>query len=418
MRHLFDQYSQPENRVTHALVTGLARDQRLLRAFIHWVTGKCPGKTTKLKIVEQALPGEPEVSEEDAEVRGLPDAWIYSDNGWALLIESKIAGRVVSAQLDRHIKIARRRGFPDSTLLVLATAKNIEKLPDGVVGKAWNQVYEWLSGQAGKSEWAGQILTYMEVAEAKMVQTAYLKEGTLTRFAGIPFSHDNPFNYLEGKRVLGLLMNELKRKKSIQKLGVDSNLPGRGAIKSFKGWSVWDFMRLKISKGTGSFTKYPHLTIGIHAEEAVALITLPHAVKYSIRKKVFGPGQAMFNELIFSIARNMNKVVKLDPSVQPYAQVLQRHYPSQSSPAVEDAVLHYDLRTVIGDRKRKPQKYQPEWLKTTYTVMTNKKANIQFAIGVEIPYRDSKVIHTPNAMELFEQSFLALKPFVNMVLRA
>ena len=241
---------------------------------------------------------------------------------------------------------------------------------------------------------------------------------TLTRFAGIPFSHDHPFNYSEGKQKLRLLMDELKRKKSIQKLGVDPNLPGRGAIKSFKGWYVWDFMRLKISKGAGSFTKYPHLTIGIHAEEAVALITLPHAVKYSIRKKVFGPRQAMFNELIFSIARNMNKVVKLDPSVQPYAQVLQRHYPSQSSPAVEDAVLRYDLRTVIGDRKRKPQKYQPEWLKTTYTVMTNKKANIQFAIGVEIPYRDSKVIHTPNAMELFEQSFLALKPFVNMVLRA
>lgn len=28
MRHLFDQYSQPENRLTHALVSGLAKDQR------------------------------------------------------------------------------------------------------------------------------------------------------------------------------------------------------------------------------------------------------------------------------------------------------------------------------------------------------------------------------------------------------
>lgn len=113
----------------------------------------------------------------------------------------------------------------------------------------------------------------------------------------------------------------------------------------------------------------------------------------------------------------MHKVIKLDPSVQPYAQVLQRHYLSQNSPVVEDAVLRYDLRTVMNDRKRRPQKYQPEWLDTTYAVMTNKKANIQFQIGVEIPYRDSRVIHTPKALELFEQSFLALKPFVNMVLR-
>lgn len=300
MRHLFGQYSQPENQVTHALVVGLAREPHLLRAFINWVTdGNCPDKTTKLKIVEQTLPGEPEESEEDAEARGLPDAWIYSDNGWALLIENKIAASVNSAQLDRHIKIARQRGFSDITLLVLATANNIKKMSDHVISKAWNQVYEWLSGQAGKSEWAGQILTYMEIAEAKMVQTEYLKKGTLTRFAGIPFSHDYPFNYLEGKRVLELLMDELKGKKSIQRLGVDPHLPGRGAIKSFKGWYVWDFMRLKTSKGASNFTKYPHLTIGIHAEEAVALITLPHAVKCSIRKKVFGPEQVVFNELIF-----------------------------------------------------------------------------------------------------------------------
>ena len=418
MRHLFDQYSQPENRLTHALVSGLAKDQRLLRAFIHWVTGNCPSRVTEFHIVEQTLPGEIELSEEDTEERGLPDAWIYTDDGWALLIESKVAARIDLAQLDRHLKIAGHRGFIDITLLVLATTENLKRLPDGVVGLAWNQVYEWLSGQSSKSDWARQILTYMEVAEAKMVQKEYLKEGTLTRFAGVPFSRDNPFNYLEAKRVLGLLMDELKKRKSIIKLGVDPDLPGRGAIKAFKGWSVWDFMRLKVSKDAKNFTKYPHLTVGIHADKALALITLPNAVKRSIRKQVFGQGPEVFNDLIFAIARNMSKVVKLDSSVQPYAKVLQRHYPSQSSPPVEDAVLRYDLRTVINDGKRKSQKYQPEWLETTYTVMTSKNANIQFEIGVEIPYRESKAINTARALELFEQSFVALKPFIDLVARS
>jgi len=417
MRHIFDQYSQPENRLTHALVSGLAKDQRLLKAFILWVTGKRLGKVSKVRIVEQALPGDMELDEVEAGERGLPDAWIFTDDGWALLIESKVASRIDLAQLDRHLKIASRRGFPDSTLLVLATEDNLKNLPANVVGVPWNRLYEWLMVQSEHSDWAKQILTYMEVAEAKMVQKAYLKEGTLTRFAGIPFSRDYQFNYLEAKRVLGLLMDELKSKQSIHKLGVDPALPGRGAIKAYRGWSVWDFMRLKVSKDAQNFTKYPHLTVGIRADKAVALITLPNAVKRSIRKLVFGQGQDSFNELIFSIARGVSKVMHIDPSVQPYAKVLQRHYPSQSSPPIEDAVLRYDLRTVIRDGHSKSQKYQPEWLETTYTVMTGKKSNIQFEIGIEIPYQESKVIHTPKAIDLFEQAFLSLKPFIDLVIK-
>jgi hypothetical protein len=34
MRNLFDQYTHPENRLTHALVSSIAQDQYLLREFI------------------------------------------------------------------------------------------------------------------------------------------------------------------------------------------------------------------------------------------------------------------------------------------------------------------------------------------------------------------------------------------------
>ncbi len=81
MRHIFDQYSQPENRLTHALVSGLAKDQRLLKAFILWVTGKRLGKISKVHIVEQTLPGDMELDEAEAGDRGLPDAWIFTDDG-------------------------------------------------------------------------------------------------------------------------------------------------------------------------------------------------------------------------------------------------------------------------------------------------------------------------------------------------
>ncbi len=416
MRHIFDQYSQPENRLTHALISGLAQDQRLLSKFVRWVKGKRFPRRTTFNITEQSLPGEIEADEESVEERGLPDAWIYTEDGWALLIESKISARVLTSQLKRHLRIAQRRGFPDSTLLVLATEDKIKRLPNGTAGLSWRNVYEWLCQQSDEHIWAHNIRTYMEIAEAKMVQSGYLKEGTITKFTGIPFTRDRPFNYLEAKRLLGLIMDDLKAKKSMKRLGVDPKLPGRGAIKAHKGWSVWDVMRLKHSRNTRNFTKYPHLTVAILADKAAAFVTLPDAVKRMIRNRLFGCGQEAFNNLMFSIIEEMNPVFKIDPSVQPYAQVIQRHYLSQSSPPIQDAILRYDLRTIAQDGKKVRQKYQPQWLVTTYEVMTNKKSNIQFEIGIEIPYRESKVVHTSKAIALFEQGFLALRPFLKRAL--
>ena len=39
MRNIFDQYSQPEGRVTRALATALAEDRRLLLGFLRDVAG-------------------------------------------------------------------------------------------------------------------------------------------------------------------------------------------------------------------------------------------------------------------------------------------------------------------------------------------------------------------------------------------
>lgn len=39
MRNLFDQYSQPENRLTHALMTALHEDRGLLALFLREIAG-------------------------------------------------------------------------------------------------------------------------------------------------------------------------------------------------------------------------------------------------------------------------------------------------------------------------------------------------------------------------------------------
>src|SRR5215213_6735081 len=88
VRNVFDQYSQPENRVTHALMTALHEDRRLLDSFLRdLIKVKPPVSPEHLKVLEQQFPGEEAPSDEaDLERRGIPDAWIVDQEGWCVLI--------------------------------------------------------------------------------------------------------------------------------------------------------------------------------------------------------------------------------------------------------------------------------------------------------------------------------------------
>lgn len=90
MHNIFDQYSQPENRLTHALASVLYQDERLLKSFLATFEPSRRPSTKRLRVIEQSLPGQPEGSEGERESQGLPDALIYDDEGWALIIETWI----------------------------------------------------------------------------------------------------------------------------------------------------------------------------------------------------------------------------------------------------------------------------------------------------------------------------------------
>src|ERR1700682_3739058 len=89
LRNIFDQYSQPENRVTHALMTAIDEDRTLLGLFLReLVKVKSPLDSRKLSVLEQQYPGEEEPSEDELDRRGIPDGWIFDDEGWCVFIES------------------------------------------------------------------------------------------------------------------------------------------------------------------------------------------------------------------------------------------------------------------------------------------------------------------------------------------
>jgi hypothetical protein len=114
----------------------------------------------------------------------------------------------------------------------------------------------------------------LEIAEAKLVDTQQFVEGTLTQFSGFPFGHDHPFTYLEGKRVLGLALGELRGNRHLRDvLGMKPKAPGRPAITGRQGDAVWDFLSLSSASKAENFTKYPHLTLGIVASAVEAVVT-------------------------------------------------------------------------------------------------------------------------------------------------
>lgn len=418
MRHIFDQYSQPENRLTHALVNCLNEDKKLLKQFIKWTVGELP--PPNIVVLEQCLPGECEYSEEEVERRGLPDAWIHNNDNWSLLIESKISASLSLNQLQRHYNTAIRRGFDDVKLLAIDRYEPKQKMPQYVFFKSWPEIYRWIAEKSNESYWATKLKGYMEVAEIKLSSEGYLREGTLTVFSGFPFSSDNPYNYPEAKRVLRLAIDELrKRRDLVREIGVDLELIGRGAITGKQGTSVWDFLRLKESKEEQSFTKFPHLTLSVRRDDVFALVTVPNNIKPEFRRNLVSHGETHFIEIFEEIKNSMEECLKKVKGAVPWVEVLQRHYQSQRSEPVVDAKLAFDLRTAFSKEKSKVKidaKYQPGWLHASYEALSKKQANVQLAVGVIFPYANCKAVNNSDIIDVIADVWISCKPLISTML--
>jgi hypothetical protein len=420
MRNIFDQYTQPENRLTHALVSSLAAEPLLLRKFVRWVTGERLFRGRKLEVFEQRLPGEEEeaITEDEAERRGLPDAWIHDGGRWGLIIESKIESSLTRDQLERHRRVAKKRGFANSHLLALVTEIPQRFDLDDVKILTWSQLYSWLT-QEGGSQWAKRLSTYMEVLERKLVTEEYLKEGTLTVFSGIPFGKDNPYNYYEAKRVLRLAMNDLRKRTDLKRqLGMDPEGKGRPAITGREGTAVWDFLPLAKAKNAKYFTEFPHLTLGIQRDRLKVNITVPNGIRRDFRGRLISNSKEAFLGLIEQIAKNLTRIAARLDGVSPRIELVQRHYPSQRANPIVDADLRFDLRTAFAKptRGRKAIKTQPQWLTAVYDALKHKDSNLQFAVGAVLYYDRCQVVNSPKILMYIAEVWIACNPLIRRAL--
>jgi hypothetical protein len=413
MRALFDQYVHPENRLTHALVASLAEDPALLRSFLRWLD-VAPPRGEALHIVEQRLPGEtddrPETSESDT--RRLPDAWIYAASGWALLIESKIAAPIDAAQLRGHLAIAERRGFTDMRLLVLSPNAPIRALPDRCQHRRWRDLYAWACAQATRSPWATHLIRYMPVAEQRMVTDQYLQEGTLTTFTGIPFGEEVPYTYLEAKRLLRLLMTDVRADASLDTFRVDRVRGGRSSITGSAQTSVWDYLPFAFWNADEAFTRYPHVTLSIQRDRAIAHLTLPDKLEGSLRRRLLSGGYEAFKAAIAGYIERMRAVSNEDAGAVPFIEVRQRHYLTRQLSTL-DACLEFDPRTAFpghGSIKR-----QEEWLRSAYEAFADKRSNLQIGIGVAFRYGTSTTVSAADFARSIVAAWHATAPVLDLL---
>ena len=418
MRNVFDQYSQPENRLTHALMTALHEDRGLLVLFLREIAGvKPPAASNSLSVSVQQLPETSPVSEEEAERRGIPDGWIYSvEAEWCVVIESKVLIRLNADQIERHRRMAQRLGFTKAFVIAITTEEVARQRVAGdrrLKVLEWREVYVWLRRHSDR-EWARRTAEYMEVAEARMIMDQQFVRGALTRFSGVPFSDDHPYTYLEAKRILRLVFDELRARKDLREhLKIDPRAPGRGSITGSRDNFVWNFLSLR-GDAEKNFTSRPHLSIGLGTQHLAAMVTIPDKVEGRVRRGLREIGEEEFAALLARVVANLRPLLRAEPGAVPPFHALQRRWPHRRAKANTDAEIRFDLRTIPGVTG-KPKK-QPLWLSAAYGAFVDKRgANYEFQIGVDFDYAKCPSLRKPSATDLIAQAWLGCKPFVDLV---
>lgn len=437
MRNIFDQYSEYENKLTHSLMSCLNEDRNLLNSFFELIKFK-PKITESSEIIinEQSLPDQELIFNKDEEEdnKRLPDGIIYDkknsdgNNKWIVIIESKISkgdselGGLCPNQLKGHLQTVIRRGYSESKIVgITITLKMPNKeSKESFNGKwkhlTWKEIYGWGVSNHSKSKWAKHLTSYFEVIERKMIseEKNNLVGSVLTMFTGIPF-HKEEYSDYQAKRIINLLMDKLESK-DLKKHGL---CVGDG-LKKKKNTGTWNIIMFEKFRNN-DHTKVPHCTFAILRDKLGCYVTIPDKAKVEFRYLFKKDKWDKFKQIIEGVVGNMTEKFSDEPGMRPVIKIIQRRYINRTS-EFREAELILDMRTAFPNKKkRNPDKRnpviksQPEWLSSVFEVMTNKKANIQFQIGVEFPYIQNGSVAKENADQLIIDSLISCKPFTDAI---
>lgn len=420
-RNIFDQFDARENRLTHALVVALDQDRKFLGAFLKRFAPNALKSAKNITLAEQRLPG---LSAEKGNVgeRGLPDALILADDGRAVVVESKVTAPVRLPQLKAHTTtLERRLTIQDRDVAIrcvggiLITGDKVSGLKPPWVHADWCSIYDLLCDRSGHhTVWTKELAKYLELMERRMSDEEVGLGVRLTRFNGIPFAHGEDYSYFAAKRILRLLVAELKSDKALLKrLGLPANPSSRTSISDQP--MLWDF--LSPTGGDEAFNQMPHFTLGLGRERAEALLTVPNAARSTLRR-IGGASFDQFSAAVENYLKHLRKSGVLRAGATPRILMQQRRYPNMRSVPLTDGRIEFDPRLGFPTycTSSKPRLFpQPHWLATAHILLSDRAGNLQFQIGAIFDYRRCPAVQSRELLDLYGASWEAARVFLSTI---
>ena len=404
---LYDQYSNEENRLTHALLHTIGSSEYIFTEFIRNIVGiKSFYKSGIFEISTQKKPkGYGDKDKKPDQIKSVPDAWIINEkNDFGIAIEVK--GKKNSlriGQLKSHSKLVNK--YKNSFILSITPDNNLPKIVSDLkqdsemnvvpIWTPWGDIYRlfktlFMNTSNKNAKDSFLLKSILEYLEGRM---------DVLGFQGIPFNKDNGYDNRIAKEILKNEMDELQPYVE----GIYEELvKRRPAITLLKKSGVWDCFGN--AKG---FTNDLHITLGISEESHNIALVVPNSSKNAWKrlKEIFST-EAYQDELI-SILANLRKTV---PCI--YAEFVQRHFIARKH-GVEDGKLFFNL-DVIGksfSNKKSIAKISSIWFPAFQEAIINKKnLNGQVAFITKYFYKNTKGIDQTKFLETVKATLKNYKP--------
>jgi hypothetical protein len=228
-------------------------------------------------------------------------------------------------------------------------------------------------------------------------------------FDGFPFSDEYPYTDEEARRLLKLAMAEMRKDKSLQKLGIDPK-PDKVVT------GPWQCLVLKDAPKGKDHTAYPHLSLGVREEYLDVCLTIPNGAPKTVLRNISDIGTKGLQRVNAEILTRSARLRRRGGGV--YAYALQRQWTSRRSDAIDDAYVEFDLETSQNSRGEKRVKTQVEWLDLFASLIRGKApgTNIQFGYRVYLPW-EMRGLNSRESLRMIAEGWWAMKPVLDVVRR-
>jgi hypothetical protein len=175
---------------------------------------------------------------------------------------------------------------------------------------------------------------------------------------------------------------------------------------------VWDLISLRPKEAAGAFTNWPHLTLGIHDDMVVTMVTIPNQVDRALRRRLVDLGKDGFINLAAEISAGMTKRLGRE-CYKPMLVLVQRHFRARKL-GIVDGQITFDLRTARGDQKVLVKR-QPAWIHSAFDLFSKKEgANIQLQVGAWFPH-ESELLSGKDAIDKVEAVWISCRPLLDVL---